>query len=128
MARITVVNDYPDFLDLMESLLEQELGHEVTAFDGQQTTVDEIADSRPDVLVLDLRLASVEGLSGADIVRRARLDDRLKGTPIIVASADLAALEQRTAEFDRLGAVIPLPKPFDVEQVLAILKQLLPHP
>ena len=44
MARVTVVNDYQEFLDIMRDLLAERGGHEFTGFDGDKTTFEH----RPD--------------------------------------------------------------------------------
>lgn len=45
MARITVVTDYPEFLETMYAILDGDLGHEVAGFDGEEITVDDLVPS-----------------------------------------------------------------------------------
>jgi DNA-binding NarL/FixJ family response regulator len=57
MARITVVNDHPAFLETMYTILDGMDGHEVTGFEGEETTLDQLVDSAPELLIVDLRIA-----------------------------------------------------------------------
>ena len=66
MARVTVVNDNPDFLDLVGDLLG-ELNYKTTLVDGDRPdAIVTIAESHPDVLIVDLRMGS-DALHGWDI-------------------------------------------------------------
>jgi DNA-binding NtrC family response regulator len=123
MARVTVVNDYPEFLEVMESLVSGQGGHEYRGFDGTQTTFDEIARTVPEVLIIDLRLVA-DGMSGWDILALARSDDAMRDVPIIVCSADIAQARQRAAEFERIGNIHVREKPFDVEEMLGLIDRL----
>jgi DNA-binding NtrC family response regulator len=60
MARITVVNDYPEFLETMYAILDGLEGHDVVGFEGDETTVEQLIESRPELLIVDLRVAGDE--------------------------------------------------------------------
>ena len=47
MARITVVNDYPEFLAVMQELVERAGDHEFAGFDGAESSYAEIAGTAP---------------------------------------------------------------------------------
>jgi DNA-binding response OmpR family regulator len=120
--RISVLNDNPDFLDLMSAILDEDAGYQVRLFNGQQTGIEELADSRPDLIIVDLLLG---GASGWEIVTLARAHDRLADVPIIVCSADVTALRERAAELERIGGVHVLPKPFGVEELTQLVERLV---
>jgi hypothetical protein len=40
--RISVVNDNPEFLELMSAILDEEAGYDVALFDGEETTEDAV--------------------------------------------------------------------------------------
>ena len=87
MARITVVNDRPDFLDVMREILEPE-DHAVTTLNGDGIDIAELAETRPDLLIVDLRLDPHRSrLNGSEIVVLARADHRLEEVPIILCSS-----------------------------------------
>ena len=120
--RISVINDNPEFLELMSAILDDDAGYAVTLLTGDATTVDDIAASSPDLIIVDLLLG---GASGWDIVALSRADERLAGVPIIICSADVVALRDRQAELERIGNVHVLAKPFGIDQVTALVEQLI---
>ena len=123
--RISVLNDNPDFLELMSAILDEGAGYDVRLFDGKQTDLATLAASEPDLLIVDLLLG---GASGWEIVTLCRADARLADVPIIVCSADVAALRQRTEELERIGNVHVLTKPFGLDQLTGLVEGLIGHP
>jgi DNA-binding response OmpR family regulator len=120
--RISVINDNPDFLELMAAILDEEAGYDVTLFDGEKTTIAEIAASKPDLMIVDLVLG---GASGWEIVALSRAHPDLAVLPILVCSADVTTLRERSEELDRIGNVHVLEKPFSIDQVTAVVADLL---
>lgn len=123
MARVTVVNDYQEFLDVMRDLLAERGGHQFAGFHGEATTFEQIVDTHPDVLIIDLRL-DVTGLTGWDVLTLARADRRMRQVPIIVCSADVAQVRQRAAEFREIGDIHVREKPFDADEMLDLIDRL----
>jgi DNA-binding NtrC family response regulator len=121
MGRITVVDDFPDFVEMMTCILDETAGHEVTGFDASGATIDQLAETRPDLLIVDLATADV--VFGID----APLDDRaaaaLGPVPTIVCSGDIPALRERADEFRDLGNVYSLEKPFTLDILTALVEQ-----
>lgn len=120
--RISVVNDNPDFLELMSAILAEDAGYEVTLFNGDKTSIDELAESRPDLIIVDLILG---GASGWELVVLSRADDRLSGVPIIICSADVIALRDRAEELERVGSLHVLAKPFSIDEVTELVDRLV---
>ena len=120
--RISVVNDNPDFLELMSAILDEDAGYEVTLFDGEETSIDELAASDPDLLIIDLVMG---GASGWEIVALSRADQRLADRPILVCSADIASLREKAEELARIGDVHVLEKPFSVDAITEVVAGLV---
>jgi CheY-like chemotaxis protein len=116
--RVTVIDDQEDFLELMVDVLSPR--HEVATFSGHDLTPDDVVDSRPDLLVIDLRLASGD-LQGLDIVRLARAHRDLQAVPIVVCSGDPLALDGRAEALSSAGNTAMLLKPFSLETVEEIV-------
>jgi DNA-binding response OmpR family regulator len=123
--RISVVNDNPEFLELMADILDGDGGYEVTTFEDPTTTVDDLAASDPELVIVDLLLG---GASGWEIVALSRADERLSGLPIIVCSADVAALRERAEDFERIGDIHVLAKPFGIDELMQLVERLLKRP
>jgi DNA-binding response OmpR family regulator len=120
--RISVVNDNPDFLELMSAILDEDAGYDVSLFDGDQTSIDELAASTPDLVIVDLLLGDT---SGWEIVTLSRADARLADVPIVICSADVTGLRERATELERIGDVHVLTKPFGIDQVTELVERLI---
>src|SRR3712207_798106 len=93
MARISVVNDNPEFLELMRDILEDER-YEATTVDGDKPdALERVRESRPDLLIIDLRMGN-DTLHGWDIAQQIRQDPNFDRLPILVCSGDLVALKE----------------------------------
>ena len=120
--RISVVNDNPDFLDLMSAILDEDAGYDVSLFNGQKLEIGELVASDPDLIVVDLLLG---GASGWEIVTLSRADERLAPVPIIVCSADVTALREREEDLERVGNVHILAKPFTIDEITGLVEDLI---
>ena len=115
-ARILVVDDAPDIVDIVQ-LYMKNAGYEVlTASDGP-SALRALRDEMPDLVVLDLMLPGVDGL---EITKRVRAVDN---TPIIMLTA-------RREESDRvlgfeLGADDYVVKPFSPQELVGRVKAVL---
>ena len=123
--RISVLNDNADFLELMSAILDEDAGYEVSVFAGEDTSIDQLAESKPDLVIVDLLLG---GASGWEIVTLSRADARLADVPIIVCSADVNGLRSRAAELERIGRVHLLPKPFGIDEMTSLVRELIGEP
>lgn len=121
--RISVINDNPEFLELMSAILEEDAAYDVTLHDGAHASFDEIRGSRPDLLIVDLLMA---GQTGWEIVTLARADASLAEVPIIICTADLAQLGEREPELASIGNVHVLRKPFSIDEMTGLVDQLVP--
>ena len=122
--RVTVVNDNAEFLALVGEILTSD--HFVTTLiDGDRgDALQHIRESKPDVLMIDLRLGT-EGLHGWDIAQAARRDPELKELPILVCSADHKAMEGLGEQVATDTQVALLRKPFAVDELTQAIERLL---
>jgi CheY-like chemotaxis protein len=124
MTRISVVKDDPDILETMADILDWLEGHDVAGFDGGETTVEQLIASRPELLIVDLRLAGDQE-NGWEMLKLARSTPELRDVPLIVCSADVISLRDRSADLARLGNVHVLEMPFSIEDFEAVIEQAL---
>jgi len=123
--RITVVNDNPEFLELMNALLEQDSGYDVTTIDADTLDdVEPIRTSQPDLLIIDLRWRR-DGLAGWDVLLAVRADSELEQLPIILCTGDLQSLEEHAQAIADDVKVATLQKPFHVEDLEARVRQFV---
>ena len=124
MARVTVVNDNREFLDVVGAILEGDR-YETTLIKGAaENALEQIRASRPDVLMIDLRLGS-DGMHGWGISQQVRNDPELEGTPILLCSADNFALREIEDQLDDRYTVVTLKKPFSIDALLGRIDDLV---
>src|SRR6266566_3624213 len=119
MAKILVVDDEPDAVDLVEFNLKSAGYEVVTAADGAEALKKAKAHS-PDLILLDLMLPEVDGLEVCKILRR---DPAIAAIPVIMLTA-------KAAEIDRvlgleLGADDYITKPFSPRELVLRVKNLM---
>lgn len=127
MARVTVVNDTPEFLDLVHDILEGDQ-YETTMIDGDHPdAVDLIRSSRPDLLMIDVRLG-VEGDHGWEIAQEVRKEPQLRELPVLLCSADVLALQELESGLAETRRVATLAKPFTIDLLVSTIDELLADP
>ena len=116
MRSVLVVDDQPEIVRILRDYLERAGFSVLTAADGAAAVVAARRD-RPDLIVLDLTLPTMDGL---DVARALRREGEV---PIIMLTA-------RTEEADRvsgleLGADDYVTKPFSPREVVARVRAVL---
>lgn len=125
MARITVVNDNPEFLELVRDVLQDER-HAATAVDADDDQVlERVLASRPDLLIVDLRLESSDTLDGWQFVEAVRAESQYADLPVLICSGDLAALESVREATKSMTRTEVLTKPFGLNELDGALGRLL---
>jgi DNA-binding response OmpR family regulator len=125
MARVTVVDDSSDFLDLMDEILKS-LGHQMTGLQAVGTSITDLSDSNPELLIVDLRLESQpQEISGWELLVLARSHRRLHTIPVILCTGDVWELRQRAADLEQIAGVHVRTKPFDVNEMCALIDRLI---
>ncbi len=112
-TRVLVVDDEPRMLRALALNLTARGYVVFTAVDGT-SALQAVADSDPDLVVLDLGLPDIDGM---DVIRAIRTQSTI---PIVVLSARTGGPEKVTA-LD-LGADDYVTKPFDMVELLARLR------
>ena len=114
-VRILVVED-DDFVreSMVESL--QALGHTVAQAPDGETGLRELKRTAPDLIITDYLMP---GMTGAELVQRARVE--VPGVPMIIATgyADMRAIEQV------IGDDMLLRKPFQLAELAATVERAL---
>lgn len=124
-ANILLVEDEPGIQELLKFNLSQ-AGHQVTAVGDAEHALTYLKHALPDVILLDWMLP---GLSGIDLCKRLRGDERYRPVPIIMLTA-------RGEERDKVlgldtGADDYMTKPFSprelVSRIQAVLRRRAPQ-
>jgi DNA-binding response OmpR family regulator len=116
--KILIVEDEKDILDLLKLYLEKEGYRISTAVTGLQALI-QVKEQHPDLVILDLMLAEMDGL---EVCKRLRADPKTAMLPIIMLTAK--AGESDTIVGLELGADDYVTKPFSPKALVARVKAL----
>lgn len=76
MAKILIVDDEPGIRGLLERLLEEQ-GHEVVSADTGWKGLELFCEAHPDLIVLDLNMPGIAGLTALGQIRRLNPDQEV---------------------------------------------------
>lgn len=124
MVRLTVVNDNPEVLDLIGEILEDDC-YVTTLIDSVQgDLLQQICRSSPDLLVIDLRHGD-DARHGWDIAKELRSIPGCEHLPVLLCSADIAALHEVEPELEATPRVMALKLPFEIDDLLRSIRRLI---
>jgi two-component system, sensor histidine kinase and response regulator len=115
---ILVVDDSPDNLFLVQTILEEE-GYEITLAEDGKTALQHMDASPPDLVLLDVMMPDMDGF---EVTRRIRENPNLPFMPILLITAFdqpsvVKGLDTGADDFIR--------KPVEVDELLARVRSLL---
>ena len=116
-ARVWVVDDDSSIRWVLERALNQAGIDNESFADGDQL-LKRMASEQPDVIISDIRMPGTDGLQLLSI-----LSERHPELPVIITTAH-SDLDSAVASYQR-GAFEYLPKPFDLDEVVAITERAL---
>lgn len=115
---VLIVEDYPDTRLMMKYLL-QRFGYDVVeAADGQEA-VDKVQQAQPDLILMDISLPVMDGLTATQIIRKF---DGFSKIPIIAVTAYGKSYYRQAIE---AGCDDLINKPLDFDNLEPILEQYL---
>ncbi|MCO6059754.1 nitrogen regulation protein NR(I) [Pseudomonas sp. MOB-449] len=116
---VWIVDDDRSIRWVLEKALQQE-GMTTQAFESADSLLGRLTRQQPDVIISDIRMP---GASGLDLLARIReLHPRL---PVIIMTAH-SDLDSAVASYQG-GAFEYLPKPFDVDEAVSLVKRAFQH-
>ena len=115
--QVWVVDDERSIRWVLEKALTQD-GLSVTCFEDGDTMLSELETSQPDVIVSDVRMPGIDGLQ-----LLAGVKERFPDLPVIIMTAH-SDLESHVSSF-KSGAFDYIPKPFEVDEAIAIIKRAI---
>jgi len=119
-AKIMLVDDEPINTDVLQSYLEGEGYTNFVTTTDSRLAIDTMHEEKPDVILLDLMMPNV---SGFDILRTMRQDEKLKHIPVVIlTSSDDAETKLKALQY---GAMDFLAKPVDASELALRLRNTL---
>jgi DNA-binding NtrC family response regulator len=114
--RILIVDDDPGQRSLLESFLKSQ-GFEIVVESSGDRALAALRTTTFNLMISDVRMP---GMSGLETLRRARHEHALLPVLLVTAYADI----REAVGAMRDGAVNYLPKPIDLDELLAIVRQV----
>jgi DNA-binding NtrC family response regulator len=117
-ARILVVDDEPNMLKLLKTILMDRTGYEVDTTNNS-LEVSRLLEEKPyDLLITDLKMPVIDGIDLISITKKIN-----PGMPIIIISA--YGTMETAQEAVQQGAYDFITKPFRKETILILIKRAL---
>lgn len=124
MAKILVVDDEPDMVEMIKAALESAHHQVVTAYNGQEG-IDKAKKEKPDAIILDIMMPVKDGFVAC---KEMKEDPLLRHIPILVLTAvseHFAHTRYAKSMGLELDAEDYIDKPIDPKILLARLDKLL---
>lgn len=116
--RVLLIEDEPNIIEAISYILSKD-GWTVHTHSDGETALDKVAQSAPDLIILDVMLP---GRSGYDILRDLRSSDQTRDLPILMLTARGQAKDREMAV--QLGATQFMTKPFANDEVRQVVRTL----
>ncbi|MEK9892443.1 MAG: nitrogen regulation protein NR(I) [Pseudomonadales bacterium] len=117
MSRVWVADDEKSIRWVLDKALSKE-GIDVTCFESAEALLTGMHSDKPDVIVSDIRM---EGLDGLELLSQLR--ESHPELPVIIMTAH-SDLDSAVASIQG-GAFEYIPKPFEVDEAVSIVKRAL---
>ncbi|NOZ77610.1 MAG: response regulator [Acidobacteria bacterium] len=122
MKRVFVVDDEPDVVELIETVLELE-GYGVESETNGRQALARILKDPPDLVILDLMMPDLDGM---ELLKLLRAQPQGADVPVVIVSARTGQLDQMGSL--QLGANAYICKPFSNRELVAQVEQLIGLP
>jgi DNA-binding response OmpR family regulator len=120
VGKILIVDDDEGVTQTFARMLQLE-GYQVRTAVSAETGLEEAARSRPDAIILDLRMPLIDGLG---FLRRLRERDEHRSTPVAIVTGDYFLDDAISSELRELGAELRF-KPLWLEDLVGLARELL---
>jgi len=120
-ARILVVNDTQEILELFRTLLEEE-GYEVILAGFPIQQISEIEQIKPDLIILDFVFGDQK--TGWQMLQMLKMKRSTAAIPVLVCTAALDLVREQEGYLVSQGVHVVF-KPFDIDSLLEAVKQVM---
>lgn len=117
--RVLIVDDEADIVESIKFTLELEGFESMEAYDGE-AALAKARTGKPHLILLDVNMPKMNGYK---VCRLLKFDETYKRIPIIMLTARTEEKDMQLGE--QTGADEYVPKPFDMEMLVALIKRYL---
>ena len=119
--KILIMDDDPTIADLLREALADE-GYETHMVTQSLRFFDAVTEMKPDLILLDLMMQYLDGRDELKLMEMGSFN-----IPVIVVTAFLDA-DKEAEEFRKAGVVHIVYKPFDLDQLVELVKGTIGEP
>lgn len=116
---VWIIDDDRSIRWVLEKALSQE-GIQTTTFEDGDAAIGKLRTFQPDVVITDIRMPGTDGLSVL-----SHIQEKYPSLPVIIMTAH-SDLDSAVASYQG-GAFEYLPKPFDLDDAVALVKRAVSH-
>ena len=120
MTKVLIVDDDEEIRTLLEDMLMEEGFHVGTARDGQEA-LDLLERESGWIILLDIMMPNVDG---REVIRRLQANQALRAENKVALMSAGGRLAQERLHLATDVVEALLPKPFDLDDVLAVVSRL----
>ena len=115
MKRVLVFDDEPDILDIIEFILA-EVGWEVVKTEHVNRIIEQVADSKPSVIIMDNWIPDTGGIIATQTIKN---HPEFRKIPVVYLTAnnDIEILARQA------GADFSIAKPFDLSELERVVEE-----
>ena len=121
-ARVLVAEDHPTNQKVVELILES-VGVIPTIVENGQLALDLLMAERFDVVLMDMQMPELDGLSATTMLRAFEREQGLPRTPVIMLTAN--ALDEHVRASHEAGADLHLSKPIHAQALIESIMQAI---
>ena len=118
---IFAINGAPEFLSLVRVLFQDEQ-YNVTTTNFVPNSFEQIQALQPDALIVDIVIGQS---AGWELLEQLHEGAATTGIPVLVLSTDPRLLERAREQADRYGTHRYLDKPFELDAMLAHIREMI---
>lgn len=118
-TNVWVIDDDRSIRWVLEKAISQQ-GMTTKSFENGDSILENLETQQPDVLITDVRMPGVDGLT-----LLTQIQENYPDLPVIIMTAH-SDLESAVASYQG-GAFEYLPKPFDTDEAVALIKRAISH-
>jgi DNA-binding response OmpR family regulator len=121
-ARILVVNDTEEILELFRMFLEEEQGYDVVLAGFPFQQIKDVEAIHPDLIIMDLIFGDEK--SGMQMLQMLKMQRSTANIPVIICTGALQLIREQEGYLVSQSVHVVY-KPFDLDHLLENVKQLL---
>ena len=118
---ILAINGSVDFLNIVRELFQEE-AYNVTTTNFVPNSFNQIQALQPDAIIVDIVIGQS---AGWELLEQLHAGAATAGIPVLVVSTDPRLLTRARDQAARYGTHRYLEKPFDVEALLANIREMI---